>query len=279
MHAFLRLASSIPLLVVAGCGVDGGGSSSAGSSDAASGSSASGDAAGDIAMISSYPRVSLRQEAPGSARSRLTLSMLITNSTGAPTTYEILVDGVSRGVVAPSAALGLQDYDEAWAIDAGRHRVVVRIDPTDGVGESDEGNNESLIVVDVPTAASPAPASGADIAYGYPPYVTFTPLPEQNRPQCWSFLVNVPMRNNGTTELHELKVGASGDLGGSTQKNGIYPVGLVATVGFGRGAEANQPFHVVLALDPENALGESEEGNNGFTLDFVTPPGPGDSNG
>ncbi len=277
MHPFLQLAAAIPILVLSGCGLGGGGTSSSGSAGGKGlGLSASGAPVGDIAMISSYPRVTLQQAAPGSARSLLTVTMIITNSTGADGSYEVLVDGISRIVGSLQSGVLLQDDME---VDAGRHRVVVRLDPDAAIAETDEGNNESLIVVDVPTATAPASRSGNDIAYGYPPYVTYTPMPEQDRPQVWSFLVMVPMRNNGTTVLNALYFGCAGDLGGTTGKSGTYAPGLVATVGVGRGALANQPMHVVLTLDPENTVSESDEGNNSFTLDFVTPPGPDGGNG
>ncbi|MBA3707383.1 MAG: hypothetical protein H0W83_01025 [Planctomycetes bacterium] len=130
----------------------------------------------------------------------------------------------------------------------------MRIDPNDEQAETDESNNESMIIVDVPTATRPAPVDGTDLTYAYPPYVTYTRLEEQNLPQVWAFMIFVPMRNNGTSTIPQMDVRCFGDYTGSATTTSSFGPGVETLIGIGRGSFANEHFQVDVLLDPDGSL-------------------------
>ncbi|MBA3847672.1 MAG: hypothetical protein H0X45_13650 [Planctomycetes bacterium] len=220
------------------------------------------------------PRVVLSAAKDGSIDSLLSVRQMVINASDATLSYEILANGVSRRIASLAARTGIET-ENAWQVAPGRYEVRIVLDPEDRIVE-DESDNEALIVVDVPAAVRPPARRGTNATFGYTPYLTYTPLPEQNRQggQDWSYLVSMPMRNNGSTELTTLVVATSGDHESVSDGDGLYPPGADKLIGVGRGAASLQRMRIRVTLDPANALVEIDEGDNAVDLDVVTPAAP-----
>ncbi|MBA2479243.1 MAG: sigma-70 family RNA polymerase sigma factor, partial [Planctomycetes bacterium] len=227
-------------------------------------------ARGELSMMTSYPRLTLGAAAPGSPDSQLTLELGIMNRAAVPASYQVVVDGVGRGIVA-APTLGLSLPKESWTVTPGRHRIEVRLDPADEIREDDERDNRSVIIVDVPIAVVPIGRVGADLAFAYPPYVTYVPMEPANGPQAWAFAITVPMRNNGTTVIDEMIAALSGDQNGRLTDTGTFAPGDEQAQVSGRGAGALERLRVVITLDPDGRIAEVDEAN-AFALDVTSPP-------
>ncbi|HYE07435.1 MAG TPA: sigma-70 family RNA polymerase sigma factor [Planctomycetota bacterium] len=220
------------------------------------------------------PRIILAAAKDGSEDSLLTVKQMIINASDATLTYEILADGVSRRTasLAPRTAV---ETENAWQVGPGRSEVRIVLDPQDRIVE-DPADNEALIVVDVPRAVRPPARRGIDATFGYTPYLTWTPQPEQNRlpGQEWAYLVSMPIRNNGSTELTSLVVSTSGDHVSLSDGEGRYAPGADKLIAVGRGVGALARMRIRVAIDPADALAEVDEGDNAVDLDAVAPAAP-----
>ncbi len=264
----------VPLIALVGCASSGGSSKSATTSATSSGGADQSEVpltGGEIRILGD-PRVVLTAE--GSAGSLLSVQQYIINASDSTMSYEIFANGASRGVFTIAPHQGVQT-EHSWSVAAGRVEIETVLDPDGQIGDVDESDNDSLIIVDVPEVASPVARAGTDIAFAYPPYITFTPEADQNREAGygdWMYLVIVPMRNNGSTTLNLLRMSTSGDHTSTSEGSGNYAPGHVKTIGVGRGAMALQRLQIGVTLDPTNAVVEVDEGNNAYQLDVIAPP-------
>ncbi|HYE07434.1 MAG TPA: hypothetical protein VEL07_18100 [Planctomycetota bacterium] len=265
----------VPLIALVGCASSGGDSKPATAAASGGGADQSeAPATGGEIRIFTVPTVVLTAATDGSGGSLLSLRQYIINASDATLTYEIHANGASRGVFTIAPHRGVQT-EHAWPVAAGRVEVETVLDPNGHIDDADQSDNDSLIIVDVPEVASPTARAGTDIAFAYPPYMTFTPEQDQNREAGygdWCYLVNVPMRNNGSTTLTLLRMSTSGDHTSTSQGSGEYVPGTVKTIGVGRGAMALQRLRIGVTLDPTNEVAEDDEGNNTYQLDVVAPP-------
>jgi hypothetical protein len=153
-------------------------------------------------------------------------------------------------------------------------QVAVEIDPQNTVAESDESNNTftGMVMTFTPPAPCTPTATPTSETANLPDLMVIHAQNSVEPRRCFSSLSRtkniVFVRNQGTVDSPAFEVSLNGEVVSSIDP---LPAGAEIELQAEYGSTTTE---IVVEIDPENVIAESDEGNNNFTAPvlILTPP-------